>query len=246
LTKYLGIGTVAERQVMRMIVHYYAQWSMPGADLSGLAEYYAPTVNFYGGDIPRQKLLAEKQKFVARWPARQFTVQTIAASCQDICSVTGAVTWDVASEARNERSLGSASFRFNVAIDSKQTPPRGSITLESGSSIQSHKEALHSSNMTTSATTSDAQAASMTAAFTQGRQDRIEYETWYASLPDSPYHDGAGFWAAHRGDRLPPTCGQADMPQEWQHGCMDARARLSVSDLRRKIDKNYWWGWNSL
>jgi hypothetical protein len=94
------------------------------------------------------------------------------------------------------------------------------------------------------------QTSSATVAFAQGRQARIIYEQWYASLPDGPYRDGATFWAANRSLKVPPSCASLSdgRPEQyyWQQGCLEARSRLSPIDIRRKTEKDFWWGWNSL
>jgi hypothetical protein len=72
---------------------------------------------------------------------------------------------------------------------------------------------------------------------------------WQGIFPDfrrvGIYQAGAAFWAGNRSLKTPPTCTNASVPA-WQQGCADNRDRLSLVDVRRKTDPNYWWGWNSL
>jgi hypothetical protein len=89
-------------------------------------------------------------------------------------------------------------------------------------------------------------AASTTVAYANGRQDRIEYERWFASIPDGAYRNGAVFWASNRSLKPSPSCFQPGTSNDWLAGCAASRARLATVDIRRKSESNYWWGWNSL
>jgi hypothetical protein len=89
-------------------------------------------------------------------------------------------------------------------------------------------------------------AASTTAEYAQGRQDRFAYERWFVSLGNGgAYQQGALFWSGNRSLPHPPTCQEQPNPS-WQAGCMAAKTRLAPSDRRRHAEPNYWWGWNSL
>ena len=92
----------------------------------------------------------------------------------------------------------------------------------------------------------DQQAALATPGYSAGRQDRINYEQWYASLPEGAYRDGATYWAGNRSLKQPPSCTPAGSLPAWQAGCIEARGRLAPIDVRRHAEKDYWFGWNSL
>jgi len=161
------------------------------------------------------------RKFSIRWPIRHYTVipSSLTIQCSDnTCTVTGVVGWDCTSQERNAHSVGSANFALRIV--------NGVIVSESGSALTSHADTVES------------QQAGTTVAYTQGRQARIEYEQWFAGLPEGGYRDGANFWATHRSDRpAPPNC--VGSP-EWIAGCVAARVRLAPSDVRRATDKNFW------
>lgn len=89
------------------------------------------------------------------------------------------------------------------------------------------------------------QASTQTVGYAEGRQARLAYEQWFAGLVESPFTDGATFWAGNRSLTPMPTCERAPNA-EWHAGCVASRARLATVDLRRKSEKDYWWGWNSL
>ncbi len=67
-------GTPAEQQAKSLVLAYYADWSRPGADAEGLAQYYGDTASFYGSPEPREKIMDAKRKFSARWPIRHYTI----------------------------------------------------------------------------------------------------------------------------------------------------------------------------
>ena len=77
--------------------------------------------------------------------------------------------------------------------------------------------------------------------FQQGKIDRSSWEQWFSTLSgDSRL--GAEYWTGERSKRQPGNCvGTSD----FAHGCRVAKAKLSVPDVKRKTDPQYWWGWNS-
>lgn len=94
---------------------------------------------------------------------------------------------------------------------------------------------------------SAARMASMdTPSYTEGRRARLDYEAWFAGLPEGSYREGVAFWAANRSARQPDFCVRADADRAWQGGCAEGRARLTPIDAKRRTDKEFWGGWNSL
>jgi len=55
-----------ERDALNIIQSYYGRWSNPGTDVEYLAGYYNATVNFYGKNTPRSKVMDIKREFAAR------------------------------------------------------------------------------------------------------------------------------------------------------------------------------------
>jgi hypothetical protein len=217
----------AEQQARQLVLAYNAYWSQGGANVDGLAAYYADSVSFYGTMVSRDKLMDVKRKFSIRWPIRQYTVDLSSLSVQcdgATCTATGVVAWDCTSRERGAHSVGAAKFAYRIV--------NGLIVSESGSVLARQAD------------TADSQQASQTTSYAQGRQARLEYEQWYSSLPDGGYKDGATFWATHRSVKpSPPNC--MGSPEQVA-GCVAARIRLTPSDIRRNSDRNFWLGWNSL
>lgn len=224
----------AEQQAIATVLNANAYWSQGGADVEGLAQYYAPTVTFYGTSIPREKVMAEKRKFSARWPIRHYTVDqsTLFVSCDasgnggdPVCAVSGVVDWDCASPERGAHSVGRATFSVRIT--------GGAIVSESGTVMTAHNEPI------------EQQQAATTVAYGQGRQARVDWEQWLNGLPESPFKDGVLYWARHRSDKPQPGC-SGDQSGDWTAGCLAARIRLGPIDQRRTTEKDFWLGCNSL
>ena len=131
-----------EQTVAGWIQDYYTFWSKSGRSIAGLDAFYSLTVNFYGGDVPKSKILAEKAKFVERWPVRSFAIKpgTLSVACDRAsseCTARGVVEWDVSSQDRLERSVGAANFIITVTAGGKLA-----IKSETGSIISRRIEPL--------------------------------------------------------------------------------------------------------
>jgi hypothetical protein len=98
------------------------------------------------------------------------------------------------------------------------------------------------SGPTTVPATTDA-ATTTSASFQDGAADRLAWETWFNGLSGEE-RDGAYYWAAQRSLKTPSDCGR--LGGAGQVGCIEAKARLSPSDARRKNGPDYKAGWNSI
>jgi hypothetical protein len=219
--------SAAEQQAIRLVLDYNAFWSQGGGNVEGLAQYYAPLVAFYGGNVTRDKVMDEKRKFSLRWLIRHYTVNqdSLFVQCDSygVCSITGILSWDCTSFERGQRSIGTANFAWRVA--------NGTIISENGSVLTSHADPLASSSVAT------------TTAYEQGRNDRIAWESWFNSL-SGDYRAGAFYWSGERSLPRPGSC--ASPKPEFTAGCVAAQGRLAASDARRKTEPDYRAGWNSL
>ena len=232
-------GTPAERQAKGLVLDYYTYWSKSGTEVDALSAYYGDTALYYGARRAREQIMTEKRNFSARWPVRRYTIRmpTLFAQCSDICSVSGVVEWDVSSPERGAHSVGSANFVLKVALSGSGTG--GIILSENGSVLSAHNDTAPNAQASTDPTSSSG--------YSNGRQARIEYETWFNGLPQQgDYQQGAAFWAMNRSLKVPPSCTQPAMNAAWQNGCMAAQQRLTPSDLRRRTEADFKSGWNSL
>ncbi len=115
-----------------------------------------------------------------------------------------------------------------------------------GRALTSPSVSSHSSNSSTLARLA-ASTSTSTDAGDQGRADRAEWETWVSGLGSSQ-REGAIFWAGQRSLARPGSCtdGRGASRGAWTSGCLEARARLSPIDARRKAAPAYRQGWNSV
>ncbi|WP_428542069.1 hypothetical protein [Rhodopila sp.] len=233
-----------EARIVGFVQTYYANWSGTGTSVSSLTPMYADLVNFYGSNVPKARVLVEKQKFVQRWPVRQYRIKpnTVFVQCAAVCSVTGVVAWDVSSAERGVRSVGTANFVLKISDDVM------AIISENGAVLSNHTEALQSGAAAASVATGQSQPGVTPAGqpFRDGRQARIDYERWFEALADGDFKNGVLFWAANRGNKSLPSCEQPGVGVEWMSGCERAHTALADSDIRRKTEADFKLGWNSL
>jgi hypothetical protein len=79
--------------------------------------------------------------------------------------------------------------------------------------------------------------------FQQGLTDRQAWESWFAGTVGD-YRTGAFYWSGQRSLAHPGSC--AALAGEATAGCLAAKARLDLSDIRRKSEPDYRIGWNSV
>lgn len=86
--------------------------------IASVRNLYAESVKFFGRDISRDQLFAEKRTYLDRWPIRSYQVDptTVASYCNDdLCAVSGSYRWSVAGGKGNRRTMsGLASFEYVV------------------------------------------------------------------------------------------------------------------------------------
>lgn len=78
--------------------------------------------------------------------------------------------------------------------------------------------------------------------FQQGLADRTSWENWFANTTGE-FHAGAYWWTGQRSLPFPGMC--ETLGGDATTGCLSAKARLDVTDYRRKIAPAYRMGWNS-
>jgi hypothetical protein len=117
------------RRAQLFVSKLNSKWSDAAAGLAWLDAVYADQVDFYGKQISRGEVLAEKRSFTERWPERSYTVQpsSMNAACDERlsgfsqalpqedaveCIVTGIVEWKTRSSARKAAASGLADFTY--------------------------------------------------------------------------------------------------------------------------------------
>jgi hypothetical protein len=101
-------------------------------DGSGLAKFYADSVNFYGTVLSRSEILRQKSSYFRVWNSRHYVIESEDARCDGrVCALDGVMSWTVQSDARHMVSTGRSTF--SCAVD--WSTGQGRITAESGSVV---------------------------------------------------------------------------------------------------------------
>jgi hypothetical protein len=102
---------------------FFAKSSAPAAEaMAYLDALYAPHVSYFGKLMPKAEVMADKQRFVARWPVRLYDARPggLVATCVAAgrCTVTGTIDFRALNPTRNEISEGTAQFEltFNAGF----------------------------------------------------------------------------------------------------------------------------------
>jgi hypothetical protein len=97
---------------------YLDFWSRPNAaTLFASPVFYAPRVRFHGKAMRPSELMAEKQRFVRRWPVRRYEprLDTLITSCRgDVCTVRTSFDFSAAAPARGTRSRGRGDLELAI------------------------------------------------------------------------------------------------------------------------------------
>ncbi|PRD40869.1 hypothetical protein C5748_24650 [Phyllobacterium phragmitis] len=129
-----AISDSVVRKATAFIHEYHRVWSSDNVTaLDYMRGVYGSRVTFYGKNISKAELIAEKTKFAQRWPDRSYTVRpdTLDIKCEDYaCIIRGVVNWSAYSPARNKTAKGVAAFV--VGWDSVT----GRILYENGKTVR--------------------------------------------------------------------------------------------------------------
>jgi hypothetical protein len=84
-----------------------------------LKSNYASVTNYYGKDVSRDKIVAEKEQWIKRWPnrntkPRQDTTHVHCDEATGECKITGIGDYDVRSEERNAHATGTFQYWFVI------------------------------------------------------------------------------------------------------------------------------------
>ena len=114
------------------MMNFFNQWSvLSGAELmSALAISYADNVEYNGVKKTAVNVLADKQKWLQRWPIQNYQVrlESMTTNCSERieCMATGIVDW-VAKNPERSTAVGSSRFSFYLG---KVSPERFVIMRE--------------------------------------------------------------------------------------------------------------------
>lgn len=122
----------------RLAAGYLALWSAPnGAALRGQLRFYGPVVRFHGRVMSAHALLAEKARFVRRWPERRYTPRpgTMRVACAragQLCTVRTLFDYAAMSPLHAKRSQGTGRLQLEISFAGRQPV----IVLETSRVVQ--------------------------------------------------------------------------------------------------------------
>ena len=125
----------------KFVISLYRAMSSPNERaFTVLANVYAGTVNYFGTDMPRDKVVDLEKKFLQRWPVRSYKPRDrgIAISCDGsslVCFVNGVLQFEGRNSESNQRFSKDTTFQYRLQFSSAEdgTPK---ITLENGSVLK--------------------------------------------------------------------------------------------------------------
>ncbi|MBO9102187.1 MULTISPECIES: hypothetical protein [unclassified Rhizobium] len=133
-------GSMATSEAVETALGFFNQfnaaWSQPKQlAMSFLRNSYADSLTYYGKQLSAAAVLAEKEAFADRWPARIYAIRsgTAHASCSNTCAIFGIVDWYASSLVRQKSSSGAVNFAL------VWNPTTGKILSETGKIIETDK-----------------------------------------------------------------------------------------------------------
>jgi hypothetical protein len=125
-----------EDQALELLASINSDWSMPNWEaLERVGSYYSEAVNFYGNEVTRFDVHAEKTKFAERWPVRQYRVdpaRTTVSCSTDTCWVDTVIYWNALSPERGKEASGISTWSLVL----RQSADGLKIIEESGETIK--------------------------------------------------------------------------------------------------------------
>jgi hypothetical protein len=113
-------------------VVYYLTTVENRGDVDDLSAYYSDIINYYGKPTAKSDVVADKMRFMRRWPNRKYTIrpQSLTVACDIMrCTVDGMIDFDVSNAGK--RSIGAASFTYHMLMKHNNSePPDLLVTAE--------------------------------------------------------------------------------------------------------------------
>ena len=115
-------ATLRAQDAQNLVVKYLNLWSAPNRlTLSVASSFYGPTVLFHGRERTIGSVLAEKRRFTARWPQRNYRYRpgTTMVACESDgsrCTVWAIFDFSAVSSGQDRRSLGIGEHELVVSL----------------------------------------------------------------------------------------------------------------------------------
>ena len=115
-------ATLRAQDAQNLAVNYLNLWSSPNRlALAAAPSFYGPTVLFHGRERTLDSVLAEKRRFMERWPQRsyQYRPETTMVACESdgsLCTVWAIFDFSAASSDLGRRSDGIGEHEIVVSL----------------------------------------------------------------------------------------------------------------------------------
>lgn len=110
---------------------YYLTAVESRGNVDDLSHYYSDTINYYGKPTAKSGVVADKIKFMRRWPNRKYTIrpESLTIACDILrCTADGVIDFDVSNAGK--RSTGTASFTYHLVTRLNDSGPPLLVTAE--------------------------------------------------------------------------------------------------------------------
>lgn len=110
---------------------YYLTAVESRGNVDDLSHYYSDTINYYGRPTAKSGVVADKIRFMRRWPNRKYTIrpESLTIACDIVrCTADGVIDFDVSNAGK--RSTGTASFTYQLLMRLNDSGPPLLVTAE--------------------------------------------------------------------------------------------------------------------
>jgi hypothetical protein len=116
--RHVAAETDWERQTGEFIKSLFTAWSAPTLNVAvAFGSLYADQVKYYGKDFSRADVIADKQRFIERWPQRRYvlTPGTLTVQCNGrTCAASGYADWETFNPTTAAPARGTAQYQYSV------------------------------------------------------------------------------------------------------------------------------------
>jgi hypothetical protein len=107
----------------QFLIDYLSYWSRNNTvDRESMETFYESSIEFYGRPASLENVMAEKRRFVQRWPVRAYTAfpETVRTTCHrqdNVCRVTGKFSFTASDPRSGRSSRGTGLLTLEIAFD---------------------------------------------------------------------------------------------------------------------------------
>jgi hypothetical protein len=111
--------TAQETAALSRMAEYLAVWSQPQTHgPTDMADFYAPTVHYYGAEVTAARVVADKTAFARRWPHRLYQIlpgsAKVGCDSGSACTINAIVQWEAQSNDSVRTSKGNSTITVTL------------------------------------------------------------------------------------------------------------------------------------